>query len=79
MTLEQARILIEQLRALGDEEDRDVFIIGEHDGTWDNELEGATDFAITNESGEWILEPGEPDEGDEQDPAPKGWHWHYVA
>jgi hypothetical protein len=79
-TLEEARAMLEQCKALGDEEDRDVFIIGKHasDECWDNDLDGCTHFAITNESGEWILMPGEPDD-DFNDPAPSGWHWHYVA
>lgn len=80
-TLEEARAMLEYCKALGDEEDRDVFIIGKHasDECWDNDLAGCTHFAITNESGEWILMPGEPDEDEQNDPAPSGWHWHYVA
>ena len=83
-TLEEAQEMIRILVSMGYEENQDVFILGCHDktnvGMWDNDLEGASHFAITL-IGEFILEPGEPDDEDleREEPTPKGWRWRMLA
>lgn len=69
--------------ALRKDADSEAVVLGLHDGTWDEDLEGATAFQVCDGSGSFQLFPRHADDGEldvaDDIPAPRGFLWVFVA